>query len=252
MLQQRGDIVVGQVRRISGICALRQLGAEPVVADLTRASALVDAMAGCDVVFHVAQFFDFWAPQQTIFHTINVFGAENAMAAALRAKVPRVVFCSSSLTIGEQPGYMGTEKTQHRGYTLTAFERSKLAAEQAALHYRAKGIEVVIVNPALVVAPSDPGWTGRLIADGVAGRRPIPEVLDDLLLVADDAVLVQESSIIAAMRMLHDHAGLVVEPSAALGIAAILEDPPRFSGRQVVTIVCGSNVDADAYRRWVG
>ena len=74
---------------------------------------------------------------------------------------------------------------------------------------------------------------------------------DDLLLVADDAVLVQEASIIAGMRMLLDHAGLVVEPSAALGIAAILEDRDRFAGRHVVTIVCGSNVDLDAYHRWV-
>ncbi|AXE87351.1 pyridoxal-phosphate dependent enzyme [Streptomyces sp. Go-475] len=90
------------------------------------------------------------------------------------------------------------------------------------------------------------------IADGVAGRYPIPAVLDDLLLVADDAVLVQEASIIAGMRMLLDHAGLIVEPSAALGIAAILEDPDRFAGRHVVTILCGSNVDVDAYHRWVG
>jgi threonine dehydratase len=90
------------------------------------------------------------------------------------------------------------------------------------------------------------------IADGVAGRHPIPAVLDDLLLVADDAVLVQEASIIAGMRMLLDHAGLVVEPAAALGIAAILEDRDRFSGRHIVTIVCGSNVDLDAYQRWVG
>lgn len=89
------------------------------------------------------------------------------------------------------------------------------------------------------------------IADGVAGRRPIPAVLDDLLLVADDAALVKEASIIAAMRMLLEQAGLVVEPSAALGIAAILEDPRRFAGRHVVTIVCGSNVDADAYRGWI-
>jgi threonine dehydratase len=90
------------------------------------------------------------------------------------------------------------------------------------------------------------------IADGVAGRRPIPAVLDDLLLVADDAVLVQEASIMAGMRMLLHHAGLVVEPSAALGIAAILEDRDRFAGRHVATIVCGSNVDLDAYHRWVG
>ena len=81
------------------------------------------------------------------------------------------------------------------------------------------------------------------IADGIKGRRPIPAVLDDLLLVADDAVLVQEASIVAGMRMLLDHAGLVVEPSAALGVAAILEDRDRFAGRHVVTIVCGSNVE---------
>jgi threonine dehydratase len=90
------------------------------------------------------------------------------------------------------------------------------------------------------------------IADGVAGRFPIPEVLDDLLLIADDAVLVQEASIVTGMRMLLNHAGLVVEPSAALGIAAILEDRDRFAGRHVVTIVCGSNVDMPTYRSWIG
>jgi threonine dehydratase len=54
------------------------------------------------------------------------------------------------------------------------------------------------------------------------------------------------------MRMLFDHAGLVAEPSAALGIAAILENRQRFARRHVLTIVCGSNVDLNAYHRWVG
>jgi threonine dehydratase len=125
---------------------------------------------------------------------------------------------------------------------------------------RAPEVEVICVQP-LGAPAMTRSWRARrvvttgstsTIADGVAGRRPIPAVLDDLLLVADDAVLVQEASIIAAMRMLLDHAGLVVEPSAALGIAAILEDRDRFAGRHVVTIVCGSNVDVDAYHRWVG
>ena len=125
---------------------------------------------------------------------------------------------------------------------------------------RAPEVEVICVQP-LGAPAMTRSWRARrvvttdstsTIADGVAGRRPIPAVLDDLLLVADDAVLVQEESIIAGMRMLLDHAGLVVEPSAALGIAAILEDRDRFAGRHVVTIVCGSNVDVDAYRRWVG
>ncbi|WP_329004904.1 pyridoxal-phosphate dependent enzyme [Kribbella sp. NBC_00709] len=89
------------------------------------------------------------------------------------------------------------------------------------------------------------------IADGVAGRFPIPEVLDDLLLIADDAVLVHEESIVTAMRLLLDHAGLIVEPSAALGLAAVLEDPTRFANHHILTIICGSNVDLPTYQRWV-
>ena len=121
-------------------------------------------------------------------------------------------------------------------------------------------VEVICVQP-LGAPAMTRSWRARrvvttdstsTIADGVAGRRPIQAVLDDLLLVADDAVLVREASIIAGLRMLLDQAGLVVEPSAALGIAAVLEDRDRFAGRHVVTIVCGSNVDADAYRRWTG
>lgn len=171
LFRQRGDVVVGQVRRRTGVGLLRKLGAEPVMSDLMRARILADAMSGCDLVIHIAQFFDFWAAAPSAFHTVNVYGAENTMSAALEARVPRAVFVSSSLTIGEEPGYWGTERTVHRGYTFTAFERSKLTAEHSVLRYRSKGMEVVIVNPGLVVAPSDPGWLGRLIADVVAGRR---------------------------------------------------------------------------------
>ncbi|GAA0947915.1 threonine ammonia-lyase [Nonomuraea longicatena] len=122
----------------------------------------------------------------------------------------------------------------------------------------APGVEVICVQP-LGAPAMTLSWRQRsvvttdstdTIADGVAGRFPIPAVLDDLLLVADDAVLVREESIVAGMRMLLDHAGLVVEPSAALGIAAILEDRDRFADRHVITIVCGGNVDMAAYHRW--
>ncbi|WP_041833473.1 threonine/serine dehydratase [Actinoplanes sp. N902-109] len=124
----------------------------------------------------------------------------------------------------------------------------------------APGVDVVCVQPAGAPALTL-SWRERrvvttdsmdTIADGVAGRYPIPAVLGDLLEVADDAVLVREESIVAGMRALFEHAGLVVEPSAALGIAALLEDPDRFAGRHVVTIICGGNVDMAAYRRWVG
>ena len=89
------------------------------------------------------------------------------------------------------------------------------------------------------------------IADGVAGRYVVPEVLDDLLAVADDAVLVSEESIKEGMRLLFEHAGLVVEPAAALGVAAILEDQDRFATKSVATVLCGSNVSPKDFETWV-
>lgn len=90
------------------------------------------------------------------------------------------------------------------------------------------------------------------IADGVAGRFTLPDVLDDLLEVADDAILVEESSIIDGMRLLYHHARLITEPSAALGIAAVLENRGIFQGKQIASIICDSNVSLDDFERWVG
>ena len=123
----------------------------------------------------------------------------------------------------------------------------------------AEHVEVIGIQPAGAPAMAL-SWrrgtvveTDRIetIADGVAGRCPIPKVLDDLLVVLDDVVLVGEDSIKTGMRALHEHAGLVVEPSAALGIAAVLEQPERFAGRRVTMVLCGSNVGPADFARWV-
>jgi len=57
---------------------------------------------------------------------------------------------------------------------------------------------------------------------------------------------------IIGMRLLHSHVGLVAEPSAAAGVAAILENPGAFKGSDVGTIICGGNVAEDQMRRWLG
>ena len=128
-----------------------------------------------------------------------------------------------------------------------------------ALRSLAEHAEVIGIQPAGAPAMAL-SWRQRTvvetdrietIANGVAGRCPIPEVLDDLLIVLDDVMLVREDSIKAGMRMLYEHAGLVVEPSAALGIAALLEEPERFAGRRVTMILCGSNVAPADFARWV-
>ncbi|GAB3258579.1 threonine ammonia-lyase [Nocardioides dilutus] len=120
------------------------------------------------------------------------------------------------------------------------------------------GTEVVAIQPVGAPAMALSWRAGSVvstdtidtIADGVAGRHPIPEVLEDLLEVVDDVALVEESSIKAGMRHLADLTGLMVEPSAALGVAAILEQRERYAGRNVATIICGSNIRTADFQRW--
>jgi threonine dehydratase len=89
------------------------------------------------------------------------------------------------------------------------------------------------------------------IADGVAVRVPIEQALRDLEGLIDEAVLVSEPAILDAMRLVHRHAGIVTEPSGALGIAALIENRGAFRGQSVGTILCGGNVTAEQSRSWL-
>lgn len=89
------------------------------------------------------------------------------------------------------------------------------------------------------------------IADGIGVRLPIQEAVNDMRSLADDVITVREHSIIEAMNLLHEHAGIVVEPSGAVGIAAILEDRPRFEGMRVATIICGGNLTESQRKAWL-
>jgi threonine dehydratase len=89
------------------------------------------------------------------------------------------------------------------------------------------------------------------IADGIGVRLPIPEALEDMKGLVDDVLLVDDSAILEAMKLLHKHLGLVVEPSGAVGVAAILEQPEKFRGSSVATIICGGNLTLEQMKLWL-
>jgi threonine dehydratase len=58
-------------------------------------------------------------------------------------------------------------------------------------------------------------------------------------------VTVTEEQIIGAMRLIWERMKLVVEPSAAVPLAAVLAAPEKFRGRRVGLVLTGGNVDLD-------
>ena len=61
----------------------------------------------------------------------------------------------------------------------------------------------------------------------------------------DDIVTVSEKSIIAAMRLIWERMKIVVEPSAAVPLAAIVSGRLDVSGKRAGIILSGGNVDLD-------
>lgn len=125
---------------------------------------------------------------------------------------------------------------------------------------RAPRIKMIAVQAAGAPAMIQSWRAGRAVehdsietvADGIGIRIPVPQAVEDMRDLVDDAVLVSEASILDAMRLVHRHAGVVIEPSGAVGVAALLEQPERFRGRSVATILCGGNLTEQQMREWLG
>ncbi|HEX9392748.1 MAG TPA: pyridoxal-phosphate dependent enzyme [Usitatibacteraceae bacterium] len=86
------------------------------------------------------------------------------------------------------------------------------------------------------------------IADGIAVRVPVEQAVGDMHGIVDEILAVDDAEILAAMRSLHEHMGLVVEPAGAVGLAAA---HGRFNGRRVATVLCGGNLTRSQMRAWL-
>src|SRR5881392_1290039 len=83
------------------------------------------------------------------------------------------------------------------------------------------------------------------IADGLrtnVGERNFPIIQR----YVDDVVTVGEDAIISAMRTIWETMKIVIEPSAAVPYAAMVEGEIDISGKRVGIILTGGNVDLDA------
>ena len=113
------------------------------------------------------------------------------------------------------------------------------------------GCRVIGVEPELADDATRSFLTGTLqtvhnpptIADGLRtpalGRYTFPLVTANV----DEMRTVTEEGIVEAMRFLWTRMKLVVEPSGAVPVAALVADPGAFAGKRVGIVISGGNVD---------
>lgn len=145
------------------------LGAVPVPGDLLDRGSLQPLVTGCEIVFNIAGMNQMCVRDTSLMHRVNVDGVSAVVDACTRAGVRRLIHTSSAVTIGERKGHVGTEESEHRGFFLSGYERTKFLGEQR-LFADAGDLEVVAVNPSSVQGPGRATGTGKLILDVVNGR----------------------------------------------------------------------------------
>jgi threonine dehydratase len=85
---------------------------------------------------------------------------------------------------------------------------------------------------------SDAG-TGT-IAGAIAITAPVPESLARIIELVDEVVLVDDDDIRAAITLIAESMGVLVEPAGAAGVAAVSRYPERLAGGRVAVLLTGA------------
>ena len=177
VLNRAGWRVRALHRRTSSLAALDGLVFEPALGDVTDPVSLVEAIRGCDAVFHAAGVVaDYWGQNVELTYRVNVDGTRNVVDAALAAGVPRLVHTSSQAALGFGEGDTPIDESHQFNIPPQTYPygHSKHLAEQVVQGAVRQGLHAVIVNPSVVIGPRDVTLANsQLILEVHRGRVPL-------------------------------------------------------------------------------
>ena len=126
-----------------------------VAGDLLDLDALEAGMAGASTVYHCAASIDHSARGRKRMRRTNVEGTTHVVNSALHTGVRQLCYVSSTAAIGRRPGlHRIDEQTDWKADDWnSAYAVSKRQGELEARRGEAEGLDVLIVNPALVAGP---------------------------------------------------------------------------------------------------
>jgi dihydroflavonol-4-reductase len=155
--------------------ALDDLDVERVEGDILDPEALERALAGVDMVYHLAGMISISTGADPLVALVNVQGTRNVVSACLRAGVRRLVYTSSIHAIRHAAKGVVMDECLpfDPNHTLGEYDRSKARASLAVLEALDRGLDAVIVCPTGVIGPHDYRLSemGRLMLSSI--RNPV-------------------------------------------------------------------------------
>jgi len=156
-LLKDGHTVRAFVRPTSDTRSLDGLNIETVKGDILDLGSLINAARGCRFMFHTAAIFSYFGHQPEAMLKVATEGTVNAVAAAKKAKIKRIILTSSSVVIGssEHPIVLEETKTAPEAspeyYVSTKIQQESIGFR----HAKELGVDIVSVCPTLCIGPHD-------------------------------------------------------------------------------------------------
>ncbi|TAF50006.1 MAG: NAD-dependent epimerase/dehydratase family protein [Sphingobacteriia bacterium] len=168
-------------------------------ADLDDVHALEDALSGVDKVYHCAATVSFHPARKKALFQTNVMGTANLVNACLSQNVRRFLLVSSVAALGRIRQEKTIDESMHWSPETSNSEygRTKYLAELEAWRGMAEGLEVVAVNPVIILGAGN--WEGGSsgifksaykefpwYTEGMSGFVDVQDVVNAMLLVMAD------------------------------------------------------------------
>lgn len=155
-LRAEGWEVRALARSAGSADAVRALGAEPVMGDLTSVDAIRSGAGGCSHAFHAAAFVGDWGTRAE-FVAGNVQGTVNVLSGCASAGVRRFVHVGTEAALLAGQPLVGADETWPlRPDSPSLYPATKALAEQAVRQAARPGsFETVVVRPRFVWGPGD-------------------------------------------------------------------------------------------------
>ena len=152
---------------------------EWIQADITDVPSLEIAFQNIDVVYHCAALISFDPKEEERLRKTNIEGTANIVNFCIAYEIQKLCFVSSIATLGDLPPHEKfiTEETEwnpensHNDYAI-----SKYGAEMEVWRGQQEGLDVIIVNPGVIIGPvlEFPDWkegSGQLLTKVKKGLR---------------------------------------------------------------------------------
>ena len=168
MLVARGDEVIVLCR--SEYPALAALGVTVIRGDIAQPDIVIKAAKDCHAVIHTAAKAGMWGSFE-LYHSANVSGTENVIAACRHHQIGRLVYTSSpSVAYDREGSEGGDERLEYPGSYHSHYSATKATAERAILAANDQKLSTCALRPHLIWGPRDTQLMPGLIDRARKGR----------------------------------------------------------------------------------